>query len=116
MTEACDGSDMYSLSLPVSLHNDMSIVDMVSREMLCELVRNAFQQSIEQQLRHEQLLRQDFGRHSKGEVSTAIYSHLVRISQFSQYNSDVSVTVHPPSSVNDKIYCHIFAIPIICMF
>lgn len=73
VTEACDGSEMYSTSLPVSLHNDMSIVDMVSREMLCELVRNAFQQSIEQQLRHEQLLRQDFGRHSKGEVSIAIY-------------------------------------------
>ena len=42
--------------------------DIVSRELLRELVRKAFSQSTDQQLRYEQVLRQDFGRRSKGEV------------------------------------------------
>ena len=64
-----DGSQVYGKSLPPSLRTNSSVSDMVSREMLCDIVRSAFHQSLEQQLRHEQLLRQDFGRRSKGEVS-----------------------------------------------
>ena len=68
-----DASQVYGIALPASLPTDISISDMVSREMLCDLVRNAFHQSLEQQLRHEQLLRQDFGRRSKGEVCAVVY-------------------------------------------
>ena len=42
---------------------------MVNREMLCHLVRNAFHQTEEQQLQFEQILRHEYGRRSKGEVS-----------------------------------------------
>lgn len=72
VADAHAGPQVYGISSPVILRADISIIDMVSREMLCELVRNAFQQSVEQQLRYEQLLRQDFGRHSKGEVSARV--------------------------------------------
>lgn len=68
VTGVYDGSQVYGKSLPASLPTDNSVSDMVSREMLCDIVRSAFHQSLEQQLRHEQLLRQDFGRRSKGEV------------------------------------------------
>ena len=46
--------------------------DIVSRELLCDLVRKAFGQSADQQLRYEQLLRHDFGRRSKGEVRVCL--------------------------------------------
>lgn len=73
VTDVYDGSQAFGVSLPASLPTDITISDMVSREMLCDLVRNAFHQSLEQQLRHEQLLRQDFGRRSKGEVCAVVY-------------------------------------------
>lgn len=41
---------------------------MVNREMLCNLVRRAFNQTDDQQLLFEQALRQEYGRRSKGEV------------------------------------------------
>ena len=41
---------------------------MVNREMLCNLVRRAFDQTEEQQLMFEQTLRQEYSRRSKGEV------------------------------------------------
>ena len=41
---------------------------MVNREMLCSLVRRAFLQSEEQQVQHDQILRHEHGRRSKGEV------------------------------------------------
>lgn len=41
---------------------------MVNREMLCGLVRRAFNQTEEQQLMFEQALRQEYSRRSKGEI------------------------------------------------
>ena len=41
---------------------------MVNREMLCSLVRKAFVQTEEQQVQHDQILRHEHGRRSKGEV------------------------------------------------
>ncbi len=41
---------------------------MVTREMLCNLVRRSFSQTDEQQLMFEQALRQEHSRRSKGEV------------------------------------------------
>lgn len=72
VTDVCYGSQVCGKSLPASLPTDNSVSDMVSREMLCDIVRSAFHQSLEQQLRHEQLLRQDFGRRSKGEVRAVL--------------------------------------------
>ena len=43
---------------------------MVNREMLCNLVRRAFNQTEEQQLMFEQALRQEYSRRSRGEVRT----------------------------------------------
>ena len=42
---------------------------MVNREMLAILVRRAFHQSEEQQTNFEQMLKHEYGRRSKGEVS-----------------------------------------------
>ena len=41
---------------------------MVNREMLCSMVRRAFNQTEEQQIQYEQMLRHENGRKSKGEV------------------------------------------------
>ena len=41
------------------------------REMLCNLVRRAFKQTEEQQLQFEQMLKHEYGRRSKGEVSNS---------------------------------------------
>ena len=41
---------------------------MVNREMLLNLVREAFQQTEEQQINFEATLKQDYSRRSKGEV------------------------------------------------
>lgn len=41
---------------------------MVNREMLYSLVRNAFQQTEEQQVNFEASLKHEYGRRSKGEV------------------------------------------------
>ena len=41
---------------------------MVNREMLCTLVRRAFNQTEEQQIQYDQILRHENGRKSKGEV------------------------------------------------
>ena len=45
---------------------------MVNREMLCNLVRSAFNQTEEQQLQFEQILRHEYGRRSKGEVCVCV--------------------------------------------
>ncbi len=44
---------------------------MVTREMLCNLVRRSFSQTDEQQLMFEQALRQEHSRRSKGEVGAS---------------------------------------------
>ena len=41
---------------------------MVNRDMLCSLVRRSFDQTEEQQVQYEQILRHEYSRKSKGEV------------------------------------------------
>ncbi|XP_019857507.1 PREDICTED: uncharacterized protein LOC109585810 isoform X2 [Amphimedon queenslandica] len=41
---------------------------MVNRDMLCSLVRRAFNQTEEQQVQYEQILRHEYSRKSKGEI------------------------------------------------
>lgn len=50
------------------LGREQPFTPMVNREMLCSLVRCSFQQTEEQQLQFEQILRHEYGRRSKGEV------------------------------------------------
>lgn len=50
------------------LGREQPFTPMVNREMLCSLVRCSFQQTEEQQLQFEQILRHEYGRKSKGEV------------------------------------------------
>ena len=50
------------------LGREQPFTPMVNREMLCSLVRYSFQQTEEQQLQFEQILRHEYGRKSKGEV------------------------------------------------
>ena len=45
---------------------------MVNREMLGTLVRRAFHQTEEQQTNFEQMLKHEYGRRSKGEVSLVV--------------------------------------------
>ena len=49
-------------------NNDHDGFSMVTREMLCELVRQAFFQTEEQQLQHEHFIRINNNRRSKGEI------------------------------------------------
>ena len=51
------------------LKRDQPFPPMVNRDMLCALVRRAFHQTEEQQVQFEQILRHEYGRKSKGEVS-----------------------------------------------
>ena len=51
------------------LRRDQPFPPMVNRDMLCALVRRAFHQTEEQQIQFEQILRHEYGRKSKGEVS-----------------------------------------------
>ncbi len=51
------------------LGRDQPFPAMVNREMLCSLVRRAFNQTEEQQIQYDQILRHENGRKSKGEVS-----------------------------------------------
>lgn len=51
------------------LGRDQPFPAMVNREMLCSLVRRSFNQTEEQQIQYEQILRHENGRKSKGEVS-----------------------------------------------
>jgi len=55
------------------LYREHPFSPMVNREMLCNLVRNAFHQTEEQQLQFEQILRHEYGRRSKGEVSWKVW-------------------------------------------
>ena len=48
------------------LGREQPFTPMVNREMLCSLVRYSFQQTEEQQLQFEQILRHEYGRKSKG--------------------------------------------------
>ena len=50
------------------LGREQPFTPMVNREMMGLLVRKAFQQTEEQQLQSEQILRHEHGRRSKGEV------------------------------------------------
>ena len=49
-------------------NNDHDGFSMVTREMLCELVKQAFSQTEEQQLQHEHFIRINNNRRSKGEI------------------------------------------------
>ena len=49
-------------------NNDLDGFSMVTREMLCELVKQAFSQTEEQQLQHEHFIRINNNRRSKGEI------------------------------------------------
>ena len=51
------------------LGRDQPFPAMVNREMLCALVRRSFNQTEEQQIQYDQILRHENGRKSKGEVS-----------------------------------------------
>lgn len=50
------------------LGRDQPFPAMVNREMLSSLVRRSFNQTEEQQIQYEQILRHENGRKSKGEV------------------------------------------------
>lgn len=54
------------------MERDHPFPPMVNRDMLCILVRRAFHQTEEQQIQFEQILRHEYGRKSKGEVSYAV--------------------------------------------
>lgn len=49
-------------------NSDYEGFSMVTREMLCDLVKQSFSQTEEQQLQHEHIIRVDNNRRSKGEV------------------------------------------------
>jgi len=49
-------------------NSDHDGFSMVTREMLCDLVKQSFTQTDEQQLQHEHIIRVDNNRRSKGEV------------------------------------------------
>ena len=49
-------------------NSDHDGFSMVTREMLCELVKQAFSQTEEQQLQHEHFIRINNNRRSKGEI------------------------------------------------
>lgn len=64
------GDTFYSIEpeLVTVGNNDHDGFSMVTREMLCELVKQAFSQTEEQQLQQEHLIRINNNRRSKGEI------------------------------------------------
>jgi len=64
------GDTFYSVEpeLVAIDNNDHDGFSMVTREMLCELVKQAFSQTEEQQLQHEHFIRMNNNRRSKGEI------------------------------------------------
>ena len=61
-------SDTYYSVDPELVDIDHDGFSMVTREMLCELVKQAFSQTEEQQLQHEHFIRINNNRRSKGEI------------------------------------------------
>lgn len=60
--------DFVDAELVAIGNNDHDGFSMVTREMLCELVKQAFSQTEEQQLQHEHFIRINNNRRSKGEI------------------------------------------------